>query len=115
MLKQYSVIAAASAEEALRLFTEQDRRVDLLVATVTLPSVTGIQLALLLRSALPSLPVILTSAYPVNTWSDRDCADLGRLGSGSVAILEKPFRYQQVLDAVAELTGALRSGRARTA
>jgi len=106
MLKQYSLIEATTAEEALLLFIDHDHQVDLLIADLTLPQLSGIQVALLLRSENPDLPVILTSGYPVSAWSDRDCADLGRLGSKSVAILEKPFRYQLVSDAVCELIGA---------
>jgi CheY-like chemotaxis protein len=45
MLKEYSVIEAPTAEHALRLFTQHGRHVDLLVADVTLPKSSGIQVA----------------------------------------------------------------------
>jgi hypothetical protein len=76
-----------------------------LVADVTLPAHSGIQVALLLRTAIPDLPVILTSSYPVSDWSDRDSDDLGRLGVRSMAILPKPFQAQILLKTVHELTG----------
>jgi CheY-like chemotaxis protein len=106
-LVQYSLVEASTAEQALRLFTESGRKIDLLVADVTLPTSSGIQVALLLRSKIPALPVILTSGYPVGAWSDRDSADLERLGSRSVAILQKPFQFQRLLKAVCELTGTV--------
>lgn len=115
MLKQYSLIEAVSAEEALRLFTEHGRQVDLLVADVTMPISSGIQVALLLRSELPNLPVLLTSGYPVCAWSDRDSADLRRLGSKSVTILEKPFRAEVLRSAVCELIGTPPAEKVRTA
>jgi CheY-like chemotaxis protein len=105
MLEQYSLIEASTAEQALRLFTDHGRKIDLLVADVTLPTSSGIQVALLLRSEVPDLPVILTSGYPVSAWSDRDSADLERLGSRSVAILQKPFQGKALSDAVHELIG----------
>jgi CheY-like chemotaxis protein len=115
MLRQYSLIEAYTAEQALRLFTDHGRRVDLLLADVTLPKGSGIQVALLLRSEIPDLPVILTSGYPVGAWADRDSADLKRLGSKSVAILQKPFQTQVLPNTVRELIGIEPFEAARTA
>jgi CheY-like chemotaxis protein len=115
MLEQYSLIEASTAEQALRLFTDHGRKIDLLVADVTLPTSSGIHVALLLRSEVPDLPVILTSGYPVNDWSDGDLADLGRLGANSVAILPKPFHGKVLSDAVRELIGTVPSEAVGTA
>jgi CheY-like chemotaxis protein len=115
MLEQYSLLEASNAEQALRLFTGHGQEIDLLVADVTLPRSSGIQVALLLRSKIPKLPVILTSGYPVSAWSEEDSSDLQRLGSSSVAILQKPFESQGLLKAVCELTGIGLSEKARTA
>jgi DNA-binding NtrC family response regulator len=100
ILGQYSLIEATTAEEALRTFIDHDHQIDCLVADVTLQTSSGIQVALLLRSELPELPVIFTSGYPVSGWSDRAAADLERLGSTSVSILHKPFQPQALVDAV---------------
>src|SRR5260370_5392208 len=105
MLETYSLIEASTAEQAIRLFTDHGRKIELLVADVTLPTSSGIQVALLLRLEIPGLPVILTSGYPVNDWSDGDLADLGRLDANSVAILPKPFQGKVLSDAVRELIG----------
>lgn len=105
MLKQYSLIEAASAEQALRLFNEHGRRIDLLLADVTLPTSSGIQVALLLRSEMPNLPVILTSGYPVGVWADREAADLQRLGSSLVAVIQKPFRGGVIPNTIREMIG----------
>ena len=115
MLKQYSIIEAPTAEEALLFFIDLDYRVDLLFADLTLATRSGIQVALLLRSKLPGLPVILTSGYPVSAWSDRDCADLERLGSSSVTILRKPFGPHVLSNAVCGLIGAPQSEAVSTA
>jgi len=114
VLKQYNVLEAATAEQALRLFFERDRQIDLLVADVTLLTSSGIHVALLLRFEIPNLPVVLTSGYPVNDWSPRDSADLERLDSRSVAILQKPFLAQELLNTVARLTGEPQTGIPKT-
>jgi DNA-binding response OmpR family regulator len=104
-LKDYRLIEAATAEDALMLFIDHNYLVDLLVADLTLPKKSGIQAALHFRSKLPDLPVILTSGYPVTDWSDRDSSDLRKLGKISVAILQKPFAGHELLDSISDLTG----------
>jgi len=105
MLKEYSVIEATNAEEALTLFRNNHRRFDLLLADVTLPTISGTQVALLFRFQNPNLPVILTSDYSVNEWPRRDWIDRERLGPSRTVFLQKPFRAQVLLRAVGELIG----------
>lgn len=104
--QQYSVIEATTGEEGLLLFIDHNHQVDLLIADLTLPVLSGLRVALLLRAKLPDLPVILTSGYPVCTWGDRDCGDLERLGSRLVTVLPKPFQALALTDAVRDLIAA---------
>lgn len=112
VLQQYDLVEATTAEEALRAFTDHPRQIDLLLTDVTLPTSSGIQVALLLRSSQHDLPVILMSGYPVGNWDRNDAADLARLGSDSVVILQKPFRSEALTNAVSDL---LESGLGRKA
>jgi DNA-binding response OmpR family regulator len=105
-LRSYNLIEATTADEALRLFAERGRQVDLLIADVTLPTSSGLRVAFFLRSEIHSLPVILTSGYPVSNWSANDTADLQRLGSRAVEIILKPFAPRSLLDLVDNLLGA---------
>ena len=115
MLDRYSLIEATTAAQALQLFTERDRQIDLLVADLTLPTSSGIQVALVLRAGNPGLPVILTSGYPVSDWSARDSEDLESLGGNTVTIIQKPFPGEVLSNAVWELIGEAQSEKARTA
>jgi CheY-like chemotaxis protein len=115
MLRQHSLIEATTGEEALLLFIDHHYQVDLLIADLSLPKTSGIQTALLLRSKLPGLPIILTSGYPVSSWSNQDSADLERLGSHLVTILQKPFQAQVLRDAVCQLIAAPQLEKVRTA
>jgi CheY-like chemotaxis protein len=63
--------------------------------------------ALLLRSEMPELPVILTSGYPMSSWTGQDAADFKRLRSDSVIVLQKPVETQRLLNCVRELIGAV--------
>ena len=104
-LASYKLIQATTADQALYLFGERRRNVDLLIADVTLPVGSGLRVASALRSEIPKLPVILTSGYPVSSWSVRDTVDLQRLGSDSVAFLQKPFQGQELLRLVQKMLG----------
>lgn len=102
----YTILEAAGPEEAIRRFNDSGRQIDLLIADVGLPGVSGVHVALVLRSQVPALSVILTSGYPSSAWNARDTGDLRRLGSDSVGILLKPFASQILLKTIGELIGA---------
>jgi DNA-binding response OmpR family regulator len=119
-LAEYRLIEAATAEEALLLFIDHDYQISLLFADLRcarrrLPTRSGIQVVLLLRSILPPVPVILTSNCPISGWSVRDSLDLGKLGSTSVAFFQKPFEAPVLLNVVRELIGVSQPEKARTA
>jgi CheY-like chemotaxis protein len=105
-LNGYAIWEAANAEDAIKRFLDANRQIDLLLADVTLPVSSGILVALLLRAEVPGLSVVLTSHHPLTTWKARDAADLERLGSDSVIVLQKPFKNQTLLNSIRELTGA---------
>ena len=115
VLNQFSLIEATTAEQALRLFIEHGRQVDLLVADLTLPTSSGVQVALLLRAEIPDLPVVLTVGCPVSDWTGRAYTDLQRLGSTSVALLSRPFQAQVISDEVRKLIEGPQDEKARTA
>jgi two-component system, cell cycle sensor histidine kinase and response regulator CckA len=115
MLRQYNLLEATTAQQALQIFADPDRPIDLLVADLSLPTSSGIQVALLLRAEIPNLPVILTSGYPVSAWGKKDTADLETLGSHSVAVLQKPFDVQELHKTIRELIGTSPTDMVRTA
>ena len=119
-LEGYCVVEAATVEEAFLRFIDCDFQIDLLVADLRgarrrAPAKSGIEIALLLRSKLPRLPIILTSDCPVVDWSQREAADLERLGSWSAVILQKPLLAEVVLNAVRVLIHASQTEKARAA
>jgi len=115
MLREYNVIEAATPEEALTFFRDHHDQIDLLLADVTLPKISGTQVALLFRFQNPSLPVILTSDYSVRDWSSRDYSDLEGLGSSRLVFVQKPFSAQALSNAVRLLIGAPQPEMAKTA
>lgn len=105
ILKDFALLESSTADEAIRCFKDNISSVRLLLADVTLPVSSGIQLALHLRSKKFDLPIIFTSGYPLVAWNERASADLEKLGRKSVMILQKPFRAELLLDAIRDLIG----------
>ena len=90
------VVAVGSAEEALVAL--KDSRFDIVVTDVSLPVMSGIDLAKQIKRLAPSLPVILASGHPL------DMADL-RLGA-LVRAIRKPFDTPQLDALIHDLCGA---------
>jgi CheY-like chemotaxis protein len=114
VLKLYGVTSATTADQALQHFKKRPGQPDLLLADVTLKVSSGVQVALILRSELPDLAVVLFSGYPVSGWNDRDFADFQRLGWHSLAVLQKPFEAKLLSNAVFDLIGSPQSNKAIT-
>jgi PAS domain S-box-containing protein len=59
----YEITTSNHPEEALRLFKESSGEFDLVVTDLTMPGMSGLELARQLRMIRPELPVILMSGY----------------------------------------------------
>jgi len=70
-------------------------RVDLLVADIRMPGMSGIDLVLSARSIYPDLPVVVMTAFR--------SADVQRLNEGPfTGFLEKPFEFERLVELVDE-------------
>ncbi|PKN10556.1 MAG: hypothetical protein CVU72_00805 [Deltaproteobacteria bacterium HGW-Deltaproteobacteria-7] len=59
----YSITATVSSAEALRLFREKPDQFDLVITDMTMPEITGAELARALLKIHPGLPIILCTGY----------------------------------------------------
>ena len=90
----HHVLQAANAGEAMQVFTEHPD-VELLMTDMIMPdSLSGHELALLLREQAPSLRVIIASGY-----SDQ-LAALENLPEERMVLLRKPYDNHQLKDAL---------------
>jgi two-component system cell cycle sensor histidine kinase/response regulator CckA len=89
----YRVWDAEDGERALALFEEHAAGVDLLVTDVVMPDMSGPELARVLASRRPELPVLYVSGY---------CDDFAK-GMGGASCIPKPFRASELLAHVAAL------------
>lgn len=67
----YSITATISSTEALRLFQEKPDQFDLVITDMTMPEITGAELAKALLKIRPDLPIILCTGYSHSTNIDQ--------------------------------------------
>ena len=106
---RYRVLAASSGAEALRVWDEQNGRVDLLLTDMIMPGgMTGNDLAAKLRKQKPGLKVIYTSGYSSELMGKDS-------NSSNTTFLAKPYLPLQLAQAVRKcLDAASASQRERS-
>jgi DNA-binding NtrC family response regulator len=99
-LSNYTVIEASCGEEALKVFSEAGRDVDLLLTDVIMPGIGGGELVKRATQMRPELRVLYMSGYTDDSVVRHGVSD------SEVAFLQKPFtldmlsrRVREVLDA----------------
>ena len=98
----YTAIEAESAHEAMELIVTASRKVDLIVADVSMPDATGIDLARwIAETSSAAVPVMLVSG------DARDRSLLGR--TPGISFLQKPFGRNAFVTKVAEILRAART------
>jgi len=101
-LKQfgYSVLAAASPEEAFRVAGEYAGPIHLLITDVILPGMNGREMAKRLAEARPGMKVLYMSGYTANVIAHRGILE------EDVMFLSKPFTRNALSRKVREALGA---------
>jgi CheY-like chemotaxis protein len=95
--KGYSVMVTSSPEDAERLCEKNNAEIHLLLTDVTLPGMSGHELAKRLTSKYPKMRVLFMSGYTFNV-----IAQGGMLEEG-VVFLQKPFTPSALADKVREV------------
>jgi len=94
----YVVMTAGSGMEALRLVQNSANRIDLALLDVIMPGMNGIELANLIRSAHPGIPIVLMTGYGP--------AEIARVISDNpFRIIWKPFRTESLLRMIENALG----------
>lgn len=95
----FTVLEAATAEEALVLANSLPHAIDVLLMDIMLPDSWGTQLAEDIRMLHPGIGVVLTSGRTV------DDPVLGAGITQREPFLKKPFKISELVDAVVSVLG----------
>lgn len=90
----HTVLEAADGAEALHLVRRRNGGVDLILSDVVMPHMNGTELATIVGTEFPEIPVILMSAF-----APAGVARVG-LGESIVPVLQKPFDPDQLSELV---------------
>ncbi len=93
-MRGFTVLEAASGEEALELLAADQPSVDVFVSDVIMPGMDGPTWVRQARSEYPDVPVIFVSGYAEDSFSD----DQSRIDNSS--FLPKPFSLGDLTEAV---------------
>jgi PAS domain S-box-containing protein len=97
----YRVLEACNANEALVVAERHRGRIEMLIADVVMPGVSGLELAWQLRKKWPEMPALFISGH--------DSAELLRRGIDvdQVELIDKPFAHAQLLGTVRRMLDAI--------
>lgn len=90
----YDVVGKTSSPGALELFRSKPERFDLVITDMTMPNMTGIELAQNLLQLKPDMPVILCTGF-----SEIVTAEKAR-SAGVKDLIMKPFKRQQIAESI---------------
>ena len=99
-LRGYSVIAAASGEEALEAVREAPKSIDLIVSDVVMPEMTGPEMMRKVREISPDVRFIFISGYAEDAFRDE------MMEGETFEFLAKPFSLKDLAVKVKEVLGA---------
>ena len=92
----YTILTAAEGEEGLRLCTEYDGPIDLLLTDVVMPGLSGPEMAQCILPVHPTIKVVFMSGYASDAIGAHGVLDPG------TAFLQKPFMPDILIGKVRE-------------
>ncbi len=94
----FQVIGVSDAREALKFFQEEPGEFVLVLTDLTMPGMTGLEMAQAMRQTRPDLPIILWTGYSDKCNLENSKASAETLGVDE--LLSKPVSIEQLIRAV---------------
>jgi CheY-like chemotaxis protein len=90
----YEVLQAGGGEEALAIFSERAREIDLILLDYSMPGMTGLQVMREMQKIDPGVCVVFSSGYTRDSDTDQ------LLATGARAFVPKPYRPDDLVQTV---------------
>ncbi len=90
----YKILEAEGPGDALRIVSEKENEIDLLLTDIIMPEYNGYELAEKIRETLPGIGLLYMSGYTANIISPQG------INSGEINFIEKPFSLSQLAAAL---------------
>jgi DNA-binding response OmpR family regulator len=98
----YKVLEASRFDEALRVYQEHQREIDLLITDISLPGNNGYELAAQISATRPEVKVIFASGR-----AGRELCKFYYMSETDPRLLKKPFKIEELITRVAATLGAV--------
>jgi len=95
----YKVEALTSSTTALEHFLQHPQRYDLAILDLTMPQITGLDLAREILQIRPDLPIILASGFGEQLSQEE------LKNAGIRTLLKKPFRVETLAETINQVLG----------
>lgn len=93
----FSVITASNGREAVEIYREQSKRIDLILLDQIMPEMDGIQAYQLLREFSPVIPIAICSGYNLQQAMEKIAND------EKAAVIQKPYDPNQLRTSLVKL------------
>jgi nitrogen-specific signal transduction histidine kinase/CheY-like chemotaxis protein len=90
----YTVLEAGDGEDALNIYNEFHKKIDLVLTDVIMPKMGGIEFAQKIRETCPEIKILYMSGYMENSIAQRDILKKG------INFLQKPVKFPILAQAV---------------
>ncbi len=100
----YQVLSAARGEDAVRIASEHEAPIDLLLTDIMMPGMNGVEVAGAVMRERPGILVFFMSGY-----ADQDLVRQGLLEPGT-HFLQKPFTPMELAQRIREILDAKPAG-----
>lgn len=93
----YKILLAAKGEEAIQIYRQHSKDIDMIILDVIMPGMGGKKTFLKLREINPKIKVLLSSGYSTN-------GEVGEiLKEGVGGFVQKPYRDEELIEKVREI------------
>lgn len=93
----HDVITAQSGDDAIQIFSSASKRIDLIILDMIMPGLDGSKAFDRLRMIHPSIPVLLSSGYSLNSQANQIML------KGCNAFIQKPFSIAQLSERIRQI------------
>jgi DNA-binding response OmpR family regulator len=94
----FEVLPTADAQEAMKVYEQSERKIDLLMSDVGLPGRNGYQLGQDVHSVSPEIPVLLTSGYGETGYETESL-------EAHTYYLAKPYSRAELIEKIEKVLG----------
>ena len=102
-MRGHQIIESSNPEDAIARCLDKNQKVDMLIADVKMPGISGTEVAIRIREACTDMPILFISGTPLEGWRREDLDNARALLAEPIDFLQKPFTVDSLFAKVENL------------